>query len=203
MPAKQDPRIDAYVAKSAAFAQPILRHLRKLVHRACPAATEDIKWGMPAFIYNGKILCGMAGFKAHATFGFWHRGMDDLLKKELGVTEDAMGSLGRIGSLDELPSDKTLLNFIRTAVKLHDSGAATRPKRRPKPALAEPPDLAAALKRHRRAATAWAKFSPSCRREYIDWITEAKRPATREQRLRTTLAWSAEGKARNWKYQDC
>ena len=203
MPAKQDPRVDAYIAKAAPFARPILKHLRKLVRTACPAATEDIKWGMPSFIYNGKILCGMAGFKAHATFGFWHRGMETMLKKELGKTSEAMGSLGRIATKADLPPDKTLVRYIRTAVALHDSGVATRPKRKPRPALPEPADLADALKRNRRAATAWAAFTPGCRRECIDWITEAKRPETRKQRLLTTLEWTAEGKARNWKYQDC
>lgn len=203
MPAKKDPRVDAYIGKAAPFARPILTHLRKLVHAACPAATEDIKWGMPSFIYREKILCGMAGFKAHATFGFWHRGMEGLLKKELGKTSEAMGLLGRIAAQADLPPDRTLLRYIRTAVALHDSGAATRPKRQPRPPLPEPPDLAAALKRNRNAATAWAAFSPSCRREYIEWISEAKRPETREQRLLTTLEWSAEGKTRNWKYQNC
>lgn len=203
MPAKKDPRVDAYIAKSATFAQPILKHLRKLVHTACPAAVEDIKWGMPAFLYNGKILCGMAAFKAHATFGFWHRGMEDLLKKELGKTSDAMGLLGKIASRQELPTDARMLRYIRTSVSLHDSGTATRPKRQPRQPLPEPPDLAAALKRNKQAAAAWKKFSPSGRREYIEWITEAKRPETRTQRLQTTIAWTAQGKARNWKYQNC
>ena len=203
MPAKKDPRVDAYIAKAAPFAQPILKHLRKSVHAACPTATEDIKWSMPTFIYNGKILAGMAAFKAHATFGFWHRGMEDLLKKELGKTGEAMGLLGKIQSRADLPADKTLIGYIRTAVSLHDSGTATRPKAKPRPALPEPADLVDALKRNKKAAAAWAGFSPSCRREYIEWITEAKRPETREQRLLTTIEWTAEGKSRNWKYQNC
>jgi len=199
----KDPRIDAYIARSAPFAQPILRRLRQLVHTACPAAAEDIKWGMPSFLYRGKILCGMAAFKAHATFGFWHRGMEKLLEKEFGRTMEAMGLMGRITSPADLPDDRTLLRFIRTAVQLHDTGLPARPKRKPRPALPVPADLAAALKRSRRATAVWADFSPSARREYIEWITEAKRAETRGQRLRTTLQWLAEGKQRNWKYQDC
>src|SRR3954471_11959742 len=203
MPATKDTRVDAYIAKAAPFAQPILKHLRKLVHTACPAVTEDIKWSMPSFIYNDRILCGMAAFKAHATFGFWHRGMEDLLKKELGKTSQAMGLLGKIESLDDLPSDKVMIGYIKTAVALHDSGTATRPKAKPRPPLPEPADLTEALKRSKKAAAAWANFSPSCRREYIEWITEAKRPETREQRVLTTIEWTAEGKSRNWKYQNC
>ncbi len=202
MPARKDPRVDAYIAKAAPFAQPILKHLRKLVHAACPAVTEDIKWGMPSFIYKGKILCGLAAFKAHATFGFWHRGMEERLKKDLGKASEAMGLLGRIASIGDLPSDKVMIRYIKSAVALHDSGTATRPKPKPRAPLPEPADLADALKRNKKAAAAWTAFSPSCRRDYIEWITEAKRPETREHRLLTTLEWAAEGKSRNWKYQN-
>src|SRR5258708_4762674 len=128
MAVKKDPRIDAYIAKAAPFARPILQHLRKLVHTACPEATETIKWGMPSFMYRGKILAGMAAFKAHAAFGFWHRGMEKLMAKEIGKTYDAMGLRGRITVPADLPSDKVLLHYIKTAQKLHDSGTPARVK---------------------------------------------------------------------------
>ena len=198
-----DKRIDAYIAKSAPFAQPILKRLRKIVHAACPEATETIKWGMPSFMYRGKILCGMAGFKAHAAFGFWHRGMEKLMSREIGKTYDAMGLMGRITSLADLPSDKVLTHYIKTALKLHDSGAPARVKSKPKPTLPMPADFAAALKKNQKAAAAWADFSPSARREYLEWITEARREETRASRLATTIAWTAQGKPRNWKYQNC
>lgn len=202
MPAK-DPRIDAYIAEAAPFAQPILKHLRKLVHQAAPAAEETIKWGSPFFTYRGKILCFMAAFKAHLAFGFWGPAMKKILTQDLGKTGSAMGLLGKIASLDDLPSDRQMLGYIKLAVKLHDSGGPGRPARKPRPALPVPADLADALKRSKKAAAAWAGFSPSCQREYIEWITEAKRPETREQRLLTTIEWTAEGKSRNWKYQNC
>ena len=198
-----DPRIDAYITKAAPFAQPILRRLRMLVRTACPEAEEAIKWGHPSFVYRGKILCGMAAFKAHATFGFWHQGMTKLLEKKYGLTMEAMGLLGRITSPADLPDDKTLLRLIKTAVKLHDSGAPARAKPKPKPALPVPADLAAALKRSQRATTAWAGFSPSARREYSEWVTEAKRPETREKRLLTAIEWIADGKKRNWQDGNC
>ncbi len=203
MLAKTDPRIDAYIAAAAPFAPPILRRLRKLVHAACPDAEEAIKWGMPSFLYRGKILCGMAAFKAHATFGFWHQGMTTLLEKKFGRTMEAMGLLGRITSPADLPDDKTLLRLIKTAVKLHDSGAPARAKPKPKPALPVPADLAGTLKRSQRAVGFWADFSPSARREYIEWITEAKRSETREKRLLTAIEWIADGKKRNWQYENC
>jgi uncharacterized protein YdeI (YjbR/CyaY-like superfamily) len=203
MPASKDPRVDAYIRKAAPFAQPILTHLRKLVHAACPEITEDIKWGMPSFLYKGKILAGIAAFKAHATLGFWHQGMEKLLAKELGQADRAMGMFGRIASLDDLPSDKVMLGYIKTAVKLHDSDVPGRPKHKARPELPVPADLADALKRSKKASAAWTDFSPSARREYIEWITEAKRPETREQRLLTTIEWVAEGKSRHWKYQNC
>jgi uncharacterized protein YdeI (YjbR/CyaY-like superfamily) len=194
----KNPRIDAYIAKSAPFAQPTLGHLRKLVHRACPAAAEAVKWGSPFFLYRGKILCFMAAFKAHLAFGFWGPAMKKIVGD--GHAKAGRGLLGRITSLDDLPADKVLLGYIRTAMKLHDAGRAARPKRKPKPALPVPADLAAALKRSKRAAAAWAEFSPSARREYSEWITEAKRPETRATRLATTIRWVAGGKPRNWKY---
>ena len=197
-----DPRVDAYIAKSAEFAQPILRHLRALVHQACPAAEETIKWGMPSFVHHG-ILCGMAGFKAHCAFGFWRHGLTDEIAKTGVKAGEAMGSLGRITRLKDLPGDKALLGYIRLAAKLNEAGAPARPKPKPKPALPVPADLARELKKSAKAAKVFAGFSPSARREYIEWVTEAKQPETRAKRLATTLEWVAAGKKRNWKYENC
>lgn len=197
-----DPRIDGYIAKSAGFAQPILRHLRALVHEACPEAQETIKWGMPSFVYHG-ILCGMAAFKAHCTFGFWRRGLTDEIAKTGVKADEAMGSLGRITSLKDLPGDKAMLGYIRKAAKLNEAGAPARPKPKPRPALSMPANLTAALKKNAKAAAVFADFSPSPRREYIEWITEAKRPETRQTRLATAIQWIATGKRRNWKYENC
>ena len=202
MPTKPDPRIDAYIAKAAPFAQPILTHLRALVHRACPEATETIKWSRPFFEHHG-LLCNMAAFKAHCAFGFHHQEMDQLLAADGAKGDDAMGSLGRLGALTDLPSDATLVRYLRHAAKLNESGTARRPAKKAKPALADPADLAAALKKNTAARATWTKFPPGHRREYIEWITEAKRPETRARRLATTLEWLAEGKSRNWKYQNC
>lgn len=202
MPTKPDPRIDAYIAKSAAFARPILTHLRALVHQGCPEATETFKWSHPFFEYQGP-LCNMAAFKAHCAFGFWHKGMQDVLGGDGAKAEEAMGSLGRITSLADLPSDATMLKYVKQAAALNASNIPARPKAKPKPALPVPVDLAAALGKNKAAAATFEKFSPSHRREYIEWITEAKRPETRETRLATTLEWLAEGKKRNWKYENC
>lgn len=200
-----DPRVDAYIARSATFARPILRRLRALVHDACPEAEETMKWSMPSFLYNGKILCGMAAFKAHCTFGFWHKEMAKILGEDGAGADEAMGSFGRITSLVDLPSDATMRRYLRKAATLNASGAPARP--RPARKLAEPlsvpADLAAALKKNRPAAATFESFRPSHRKEYIDWITEAKREETRAKRLATTLKWLAEGKSRNWKYEKC
>lgn len=203
MPAKKDPRVDAYIAQAAPFAQPILKHLRKLVHRGNPGAEETIKWSCPFFTYQGQLFCSFAAFKAHAAFGFHHQGMSKILTKEIGKATEAMGLMGRLTSLKDLPGDATLLRYIKLAKALHDSGAPRVQKAKPRPDLPVPADLGDALKRSKKAATAWAAFSPSGRREYIEWITEAKRPETRESRLLTTIEWVAEGKARHWKYQNC
>lgn len=201
MPTKPDPRIEAHLANAALFAQPILTHLRALVHRACPEVKETIKWNMPFFEHHG-LLCNMAAFKAHATFGFQHQEINRLLTADGAKRDDAKGSLGRLGALTNLPNDATLLRYIRHAAKLNESGAARQPAKKAKPALPDPADLTAALKKKSAARAAWAKFPPGHRRESIEWITEAKRPETRAKRLATTLEWLAEGKPRNWKYQN-
>ncbi|MSU24345.1 MAG: hypothetical protein EXS32_11045 [Opitutus sp.] len=203
MKTKADPRFDAYLAKSAKFAQPILWHLRALVHTGCPEAEETIKWGHPGFVYRGKLFCGLAAFKAHSTFGFWHQGMEKIIAQNLGQTDQAMGLLGRITRLANLPDDRTMIRYIQTAAKLIDSDAPARPPPKPKKPLPVPADLTAALRKNQAAAATFEKFSPSHRREYVEWITEAKRDETRQKRLTTTLEWLAEGKARNWKYMNC
>lgn len=199
-----DPKVDAYIAAAAEFARPILKHLRALVHKAAPDVVETIKWGMPSFTLDGKILCGMSAFKAHASFGFWHQDMEALLAKEGLKTGDAMGLLGRITSLKDLPPDTKLLGYIRTAAGLNASARPARPKpATPRKALPTPDDLAALLKKNPKAAAAWKKFAPSHRRRYVEWIIEAKRHETRQKRLAQTLEWLADGKQRNWKYADC
>ena len=196
----RDRRVDAYIENAAEFARPILRHLRALVHQACPEVTEDIKWNFPVFLHHG-ILCGIAGFKHHCTFGFWRGGMTAALKKDGFGGTDAMGHLGRITSRKDLPADRIMLKYIRQAAKLNEAGGPVRPLSKPKPAARVPADLAAALRKNKKAAANFKNFSPAKRRDYIEWITEAKRPATRAQRLGTTLQWVAEGKSRNWKYE--
>ncbi len=204
MPTPTDPRVDAYIAKAAPFAQPILRHLRKLVRRACPGAVETIKWGCPGYETGGKILCGMAAFKAHAAFGFRHLEMEKLIERERGTVADAMWHLGRLTRPADLPDDTTLLRYLKTAVELNASAVPSRPRAKvAKKPLPVPPDLAAALKRNPAAAATFAGLPPGHRREYVEWILEAKRPETRAKRLATTLEWLAEGKRRNWKYENC
>jgi hypothetical protein len=194
-----DPRVDDYIRKAAPFAQPILMHLRAVVHEACPDVEETWKWSFPHFDYKG-IFCSMAAFKAHATFGFWK---GSLLAEQLPtVDENAMGQFGRIRSIDDLPTKQTLIRIVKAAARLNDHGVRVPRAPRTTDAAARPPaDLKAALAKNAQAAATFKHFSPSHRREYIEWIVEAKQPATRERRLATTIAWLAEGKPRNWKYQ--
>ena len=186
----KDPRIDDYIAKAAPFAQPILVHLRQIAHRALPDAEEGIKWGMPHFMLAGKNVAGMAAFKAHVS----------LVVHGLTVEGEGMGALGKITSLADLPVDDELIALIRRGAKSLD---APKAKRQPKPELPVPPALAAALDANPRAKAAFASLAPSHRREYIEWIADAKRDATREKRVATAVAWLAEGKKRNWKYENC
>lgn len=197
-----DPRVDAYIKKSAAFAQPILAHIRQLVHKACPEVEESIKWGFPHFNYKG-ILCSMAAFKQHCSFGFWKGALmndDKQLLNRMGVTD--MGYFDKITSRKDLPADKTLILYIKEAMRLNDEGVKppARPRAVKREPLETPPELQAALKNNKAAQIVFEGFSPSHKREYIEWITEAKTEATRNKRIATTIEWLTEGKARNWKY---
>jgi len=200
-----DPRVDAYINKSAAFAQPILEHVRELVHKAVPNVEEAIKWSMPFFTYKGQHLGGMAAFKQHCSFGLWGSYMRELMKKDGLTPEEGMGSFGKLTAKKDLPSDKVVTGYIRQAAAFIDDGAKTmqRPKKAARPAPQTPAELAAALKKNKAAQKVWTDFSPSCQREYVDWITEAKTDATRNRRLETAIEWMAEGKPRNWKYMNC
>jgi len=201
-----DPRVDAYIAKSAEFARPILEHLRDIVHRGCPEVVETIKWGMPFFDHHGPLAM-MAAFKEHCAFGFWKAG--DLLPDP---SNDAMGQFGRIGAVRDLPAKRILVGYVREAARRNEAapkkgarkapGAKAPPRQPARRELRVPDDLAAAFrqKKHAKARATFEGLSPSHRREYVEWIEEAKREVTREKRLATTLEWLAEGKPRNWKY---
>jgi uncharacterized protein YdeI (YjbR/CyaY-like superfamily) len=199
MPDK-DPRIDAYIEKSADFAKPVLTHIRKIVHKASPKITETVKWGMPAFEYKG-MVCGMAAFKEHCTFGFWKHSLLDY--DGFSDEKTAMGSFGRMTSKKDLPPDETLIKLVQQAVELNEKGVKVERKKPAAKEIAVPDNLAAALKKNKAAQKTFDNFPPSCRKEYVQWITEAKTDATREKRLATTIEWLSEGKRRNWKYENC
>jgi uncharacterized protein YdeI (YjbR/CyaY-like superfamily) len=193
---KRDKRIDQYIAKSADFAKPILNYLRELVHDICPDCEETLKWNSPTFMYRG-MLCGFAAFKEHATFGFW--------KHELLLGErnnEAMGSFGRLTSVKDLPSKKELVALIKKAMKLNEEGLKVQRMRRtqPKAPIPMPVDLETALAKNKKARATFEAFPPSQKREYLEWITEAKTDTTRARRLETAVEWMSEGKVRNWKY---
>ena len=193
----RDPRIDAYIAKSADFARPILEHVRELVHRTVPGAGEAIKWGMPHFTHNDKSIAGMAAFKAHCAVMVHGDGRQDT---------EGMGSYGKITSLDDLPGDDELKAKLQRAMDMIDRGeqpAWRTAPRKQKPPVVVPQDLEAALRENAAAKATFMGLSPSQQREYVDWITEAKQDSTRAKRLATAVEWLAEGKRRNWKYESC
>ena len=197
----RDDRVDAYIARSADFARPILAHLRALVHDTCPDVTETIKWGFPHFEHHG-VLCSMASFKAHCGFGFWHAEMRSLADARPG-TDAAMGQFGRITTLGDLQKDTKLAALIRKAAALNAGGikSVRAPSAKPKAPLDVPEDLAAALRKNRGALAHFSAMSASHRREYIEWLVDAKRDETRRKRLATAVEWISEGKSKEWKYR--
>jgi uncharacterized protein YdeI (YjbR/CyaY-like superfamily) len=215
-----DPRIDAYIAQAAPFAQPILEHLRAVVHAACPRVEETIKWGMPSFVYGGKILCGMGAFKQHATLGFWQGA--SVVGEQPERNREAMGQFGRLTKVGDLPGKRELSKLLKQAMALIDAGgkktagktaaskapaskasASQRPAsktRTTKPPVVVPDDLAAAFRKNAKARATYAAFPVSQQREYVAWIESAKREQTRSGRVAQAVEWMAQGKIRNWKY---
>lgn len=192
---ERDPRVDAYIAKAAPFAQPILTRLREIAHQALPEGAEDIKWGMPHFLVGGKNVAGMSAFKAHCA----------LVIHGDGRQGEGMGGYGKIASLEEIPPEEQVIAAMHAArdrVAKHGS-ATKRSAPKAKPEIPMPDYFAEALAANPKARAAFDKLAPSHRREYLEWITEAKREETRAKRMATTLEWLAEGKKRNWKYENC
>lgn len=202
-----DPRVDAYIAKSADFARPILIRLRDLIHKNCPAVEETMKWSFPHFMYTSasdrksRVLCSMASFKQHCAFGFWYKG-GWVMSDESKPASEGMGQYGKITSLRDLPKDKDLVKQIKDAVKLHDSGIKPAARARPtqKKELEIPDYFIAALKKNKKALATFEGFNYSNKKEYVEWVTEAKTEETRKKRLETAVEWMSEGKVRNWKY---
>lgn len=194
-----DPRIDLYISKAAPFAQPILKRLRSAVHKGCPDVKETMKWSAPAFDYKG-VFCSMAAFKRHAMFGFWkHQLMKEMLPKG---EQRAFGAFAKITSVDAMPSEAAIVRIVKAAKRLNDEGVkVAREKKPPKPPVRVPPYFQAMLRKSPKAAEVFKAFSPSHRREYVEWITEAKSDATRERRVAQAIEWILEGKSRNWKYE--
>jgi uncharacterized protein YdeI (YjbR/CyaY-like superfamily) len=195
---KRDPRVDAYIAKSPEFAKPILNRIRQEVHAACPDVEEDMKWGSPHFMYKG-MMCAMASFKQHAAFGFWK---GSLVVGPAATDTNAAGWFGRLTKVSDLPPRKALAAYVRKAMALNDAGiAAPRTQKQPAKPIKVPADLATALRKSKKAKAVFDAFSPSHKREYIEWITEAKSADTRARRLTQAVEWIEAGKSRNWKYE--
>ena len=199
---RKDDRVDSYIAKSADFAKPILNHLRQLVHSGCPDVEETIKWGFPHFVYNG-LLCSMASFKHHCAFVLWKASaMSDSRKLLSKIGKTAMGNFGQLKSVDDLPSDKIITGYIKEAVRLNDEGVKkpSRPKTAEKKSLKVPQYFKKALIKNRRALQTFEGFGYTNKKDYVDWVAEAKTEETRDKRLGSSIEWLSEGKIRNWKY---
>jgi len=200
MPTK-DKRVDAYIAKSADFAKLILTYLREVVHEGCPECTETMKWSMPAFEYKG-IVAMLAAFKRHCAFHLWKASL--VVPEKDRVEKDSMGVFGRITSVKDLPPRKTLVGYIRKAKQLNDAGVKIdRPKQKKNQTITPPAYMMSAIKKNKKSLATWQGFPYSKKKDYVDWVTEAKTDETRNRRLTTTVEWLSEGKARNWKYENC
>src|SRR5579863_1196025 len=194
------PAVNAYIAKSPEFARPILKKIRGLYHKACPQIEETIKWGFPHFEYKG-IVGSMAGFKRYVSYGFWKAKLMEDPHELLALMVKAPMGHANATKVSDLPADKILVEYIRQAVKLNEQGVKVpQRKKKTRPELEVPDYFVLAIKKNKRALAAFEAFSPSHKREYVEWITEAKQEETRLKRLATAIEWLSEGKPRNWKY---
>jgi uncharacterized protein YdeI (YjbR/CyaY-like superfamily) len=201
--AKKDPRIDAYIAKSADFAKPVLKHFRELIHKTCPDVQEKMKWSFPHFDYKDSPMASMASFKQHCAIGFWKAALMKDSKKlvDTAKTEIAMGHLGRITSLKDLPNDKVITGYIKDAMRLNNEGIKLSTAKRPVKKDLEIPDyFMKALSKNKKALKTFNDFTYTNKKEYVTWVTEAKTEETQKNRLATAVEWMSEGKIRNWKY---
>jgi uncharacterized protein YdeI (YjbR/CyaY-like superfamily) len=197
---KTSPEVDAYIAKAAAFAQPILRKVRAAFHKGCPDLEERIKWGAPSFEYKG-LMGGMAAFKKHVAWGFWRQ--SEMADPHHIFQDEGMMGGGKITDVAQLPAEKVIVEYVKAAARLNDAGPRKRAAATLKPPVKVPPDFKEALRSSPKALATFEGFPPSHRREYVEWITEAKQEATRERRIATAIEWLAQGKSRNWKYERC
>jgi uncharacterized protein YdeI (YjbR/CyaY-like superfamily) len=198
--------VDAYINKAGGFARPVLEYLREVLHDGAPGVVEEMKWSRPFFVYEGVILGNISAFKAHCSFGLWGAEVGEALRKEGAAQDNGMGTFGKITSVKDLPSRAKLVGYVKLAAKAIADGERTKAWSRPKVAKAEvevPEVLAAALKKNKAAAKKFEAMTPGFRREYCQWIAEAKREETRDKRVATAVGWIAEGKSRNWKYESC
>jgi uncharacterized protein YdeI (YjbR/CyaY-like superfamily) len=192
---KRDPRVDAYIGKAAEFARPILTHVRALVHEACPDVEETMKWSVPHFEYNG-IICGMAAFKQHCNVIVWKAGLIPG-----GPGREQKGQIRNVRNLSDLPDDRTMRRLFSEVAKLNQQGVKAPRRTTPKKPVSVPAELESALRTNKKAAAAFEKFPPSHKREYAEWVGEAKGDETRQRRAATAVEWISEGKSRNWKYE--
>ncbi|HSQ30849.1 MAG TPA: YdeI/OmpD-associated family protein [Gemmatimonadaceae bacterium] len=193
----RDKRVDAYIAKSAGFAKPVLTFIREVVHEGCPEVEETIKWSHVSFQHKG-IVCGVAAFKEHCTLHFWKH---DLVVDSADRSDEAADQVGRITKVSDLPPRKKLVAYVKKAKELNEKGVkVAKAPSKSKPAIEPPADLLAALKKNRKALATFENFSPSNKREYVQWIVDAKTDETRQRRLTQAVEWMADGKPRNWKY---
>lgn len=201
--AKKIKAIDDYIAKRADFAKPILNHIRELVHKACPTVEEKTKWSMPHFDYKGKMMCHMAAFKQHAAMGFWFGAiMKDAVLLENAKSEVAMGHLGRITQMKDMPADKKIISWIKESMEFIDNGIKLPAKKATDNKEIVAPDyFTSTLNKNKKAKQVFDKFPPSHKKEYLEWITGAKTEETRNRRMTTAIEWIEEGKGRNWKYE--
>lgn len=192
--ADPNPSVDEFIERAQPFAKPILTHVRERVHTLVPDVREDIRWRMPAFMRGNSILLIVGAFKAHVAINFW-RG-DSVVPHE---TSGALGQLGRLTTLDDLPAEFDAL--ILAAADTANAPPTRRKREASSPPAQIHPHLSAALDGAPAARACFDAFTPAQQRDYVEWIADAKQEQTRARRIAQAIEWIGEGKRRNWQYE--
>jgi len=191
--AEKNPAIEAYIEKFPQWE----KELTKLVRIIRKSKLEEtIKWGMPNFCLDGKMVIGIGAFKNH--FGIWYF-QGALLKDKSKVLKNAQPGKTqamrqwKLESMEDLDV-KLIHAYNQEAIENQKAGKRVIPTKRKPKKVAMPIELKEHLKQHPSDKKAFEKLTPGRQNEVKEYIGEAKRASTRINRLAKSIDLLLEGK---------
>lgn len=181
-----------YIEQMPDFAQKICKKLRSIILKADPAIREDWKWG-PNYNCNG-MVCGYGGFTQHVKFTFFN---GSEMKDPKHIFNHCVNNefSRSIKYTDVLQIDeKTLTSYIRESIEINKNGF----KRIVKNKTVELPEfLEKRIRKNKAAFTFFDNLSYGYKKDYVEWVTTAKREETRDERIEKLIKKCEMGKKMN------